>query len=151
MHNVCFYFALLKERYKAKALELNGPDFNWLTSLVDVRALYECSCGRRHGKWPIFNGVIDDSEALADVKNKHASSTAAKRRRQEEAERIRKEAHESRSAKEYAHNMAEWGRMVQICNENMQKFMQVRSDMHLRLFVLVSAVGLQSNRVHCAN
>jgi hypothetical protein len=109
VHNVWCYFASLKERYKAKALELNGPDFNWLNSLVDVRALYECSCGRRHGKWPIFNGIIDDIEALAEVKNKHASSAAAKRQRQEEAERIRKEAHESRSSKEYAHNMAEWG------------------------------------------
>jgi hypothetical protein len=83
-----------------------------LNSSVDVRDLYECSCGRRHGKWPIFNGIIDDIEALVEVKNKHASSVAAKRRRQEEAEHIRKEAHESHSVKEYAHNMAEWGKMV---------------------------------------
>jgi hypothetical protein len=46
VHNVWCYFASLKERCKAKALELNGPDFNWVNSLVDVRALYECSCDR---------------------------------------------------------------------------------------------------------
>jgi hypothetical protein len=131
----------LKERYKAKALELNGPYFNWLNSPVDIRALYECSCGCRHGKWSIFNGIIDDIEALAEVKNKHASSATAKCRRQEEAEHIRKEAHESRLAKEYAHNMAEWGKMAQIYNENMQKFMEVRSDMHIYLlFLLVLSV-----------
>jgi hypothetical protein len=83
VHYVWCDFASLKERYKAKALELNGPDFNWLNSSVDVRALYECSCGHRHGKWSIFNGIIDDIEALAEVKNKHASSATAKRRRQE--------------------------------------------------------------------
>jgi hypothetical protein len=32
---------------------------------------------------------------------------------------IRKEAHESRSSKEYAHNMAEWGQMAQVYNKNM--------------------------------
>jgi hypothetical protein len=33
-----------QERYKSKALELSEPDFDWLNSPVDVRALYECSC-----------------------------------------------------------------------------------------------------------
>jgi hypothetical protein len=108
-----------------------------LNSLVDVRALYECSCGCRHGKWSIFNGIIDDIEALSEVKNKHASSTATKRRCQEEAERIRKEAHGNHSTKEYAHNMAEWSKMAQIYNENMQKFMDMRSDMHIYLLFLL--------------
>jgi hypothetical protein len=34
-----------------KAVELNGPHFDWLHSPVDTRALYQCSCGRRRGKW----------------------------------------------------------------------------------------------------
>jgi hypothetical protein len=37
----------------------------------------------RHEKWSIFNGIIDDIEALAETKNKHASSAAAKRQREE--------------------------------------------------------------------
>ncbi|TVU01241.1 hypothetical protein EJB05_53279, partial [Eragrostis curvula] len=57
------------ERYKAKAIELNGSDFDWLHSPVDVKALYECCYGRQHGKWAIFNGVIDDREALAELKS----------------------------------------------------------------------------------
>ncbi|KAF2913806.1 hypothetical protein DAI22_10g114100 [Oryza sativa Japonica Group] len=51
---------LCLERYKTKATELNGPDFDWMNSPVDSRALYECSCGRPHGKWATFNGMVDD-------------------------------------------------------------------------------------------
>jgi hypothetical protein len=37
--------------------------------------------------------------------------------------------------------MAEWGKMAQIYNENMQKFMEVRPDMHIYLlFWLVPLV-----------
>jgi hypothetical protein len=37
----------------------------------------------QHGKWSIFNGIIDNIEALAEVRNKHASSVAVKCRCQE--------------------------------------------------------------------
>ena len=117
-----------QEKYKAKAIELNGPDFDWLHSPIDARALYQCSCGRPHGKWATFNGIVNDSEALADLKRSRASAMAARHRRQEEEERMRKEAHDSRLAKEYAQNMLEWGRMVHAHNENIQRFMEVRSD-----------------------
>jgi hypothetical protein len=111
-------------------MDLNGPQFDWLNSPIDVKALYECSCGRPHGKWAIFNRIIDDREALAEIKNNCASSAAAKRRRQEEVERIRKEARDTHSAKEYAQSMMEWGRMAQIHHENMQKFMEVSSNIY---------------------
>jgi hypothetical protein len=81
-------------------MELNGPQFDWLNSPIDVKVLYECSCNRLHGKWTIFNGIIDDREALAEITNNCASSAAAKHQRQEEAERIRKEARDTHSAKE---------------------------------------------------
>lgn len=129
-----------QERYKAEVIDLNGPEFDWLHSPIDVRALYACSCGQRHGKWAIFNGVIDDREALAEVKNDRASAMAAKQRRQEEDERIRKEANDSHSAKEYAQNMLEWGIMVQLYNENMHEFIEVRNEITL-YFSLIS-VGL---------
>jgi hypothetical protein len=120
-------------------MELNGPDFDWLNSPVDVRALYECSCGRPHGKWAIFNGIVDDNEALAELKNSHtASSIAAKRKRQEEDERARKEARECHATKEYAQAMLEWGRVMQSHNETMQRFWPVRSDISLFcLFVII--------------
>lgn len=62
---------------------------------------------------------------------------AARRQRQEEEERSRKEAHDSRMAKEYAQNMLERVRMVHARNENIQKFMEVTSHMHPSLFILV--------------
>jgi hypothetical protein len=52
---------------------------------------------------------------------------AAKRQRQAEEERTRKEAHESRLAKEYAQKMFDWGNVVLSQNHAMQKFMEVRS------------------------
>ena len=55
---------MVRDKYKAEAIELNGPDFDWLHSLVDARALYECSCGRPHGKWATFNGRINDRSPL---------------------------------------------------------------------------------------
>jgi hypothetical protein len=127
-----------QERYKSTALELNGPDFDWLNSPVDVRALYECSCGQPHGKWAIFNGIVNDSEALAELKNnRNVSSLAAKHKRQEEEEWARMEARNCHAAKEYAQIMLEWGRVMQGHNESMQWFLEVRYDISF-LFVCYS-------------
>ena len=103
---------MAQENYKTKAMELNGPDFDWLHSPVDVRALYHCSCIRRHGKWAIFNRIVNDKVALAELKRSRASSMAAQRQRQEEENRMRKEAHDSCMAKDFAQRMLEWGRIV---------------------------------------
>jgi hypothetical protein len=70
-----------QEKYKAKAIELNGPDFDWLHSPVDARALYECSCGRPHGKWATFNGMVNDKEVLLDLRRSRESAMAARRQR----------------------------------------------------------------------
>jgi hypothetical protein len=102
-------------------MELNGPQFDWLNSPTVVKAIYECSCGRAHEKCAIYNGIIDDREALVEIKNNCASSAATKCRRQEEAERIRKQARDTHLAKEYAQSMMEWGRMAQIHHENILK------------------------------
>jgi hypothetical protein len=92
---------------------------------VDVKALYQCSCGRPHSKWTIFNGIVNDGEALPELKKSRAS--VAKCQRQLEEERARKEAYESRLAKEYAQRMFDWGKIVLNHNDSMQKFMEVRS------------------------
>lgn len=100
---------LCLERYKTKATELNGPNFDWMNSPVDSRALYECSCGRPHGKWETFNGMVDDSEAMAKIKRRSTSSTANKRRRQEEDDHERARLiKDARIAKEYAQRVLEW-------------------------------------------
>jgi hypothetical protein len=127
--------------------ELNGPDFDWLHSPVDTRALYQCSCGRRHGKWALFNGVINDNEALPELRSSHANAAAARRQRQEEEERLRKEAHDGRMAKEYAQSMLEWGATVHAYCENMQKFMEVSCSIHPLIFILVP-IDLLSNLVN---
>jgi len=119
-----------QEKYKAKAMELNGPDFDLLHSPVDVRALYECSCGRPHGKWATFNGMVNDKEVLPDLRRSRESAMAARRQRQEEDERLRREAHDGRVAKEYAQNVSAWSTMVHAYTESMQKFMEVTSHMH---------------------
>ena len=119
-----------QEKYKAKAMELNGPDFDLLHSPVDVRALYECSCGRPHGKWATFNGMVNDKEVLPDLRRSRESAMAARRQRQEEDERLRREAHDGRVAKEYAQNVLAWSTMVHAYTESMQKFMEVTSHMH---------------------
>jgi len=119
-----------QEKYKAKAMELNGPDFDLLHSPVDVRALYECSCGRPHGKWVTFNGMVNDKEVLPDLRRSRESAMAARRQRQEEDERLRREAHDGHVAKEYAQNVSAWSTMVHAYTESMQKFMEVTSHMH---------------------
>ena len=101
-----------QEKYKEKALELNGPEFDWLHSPVNVRALYQCSCGWPHGKWTIFNGIVNDREALPELKRSRASVMVAKCQRQLEEERARKEAHDSHLAKEYAQSMFDWGKIA---------------------------------------
>jgi hypothetical protein len=108
---------------------------------VDARALYACSCGRPHGKWALFNGAINDNEALADLKRSHASAMAARRQRQEEEDRMRKEASDSRLAKEYAQNMLDWGKTVHAHNENIQRFMEVRCV----IYILVYSFKCQSS------
>lgn len=105
---------------------MNGQDFDWLHSPVDYRALYQCCCGREHGKWATFNGIINDREALPELKRSHASVMAARRQRREEEERLRKEANDSKLAKNYADSMLEWGRTVQSQYGTLQRFMEVR-------------------------
>ena len=75
-----------QDKYKANAIELNGPDFDWLYSPVDARALYECACGCPHGKWAIFNGIINDKEVLSDLRRSRAYAMATRHQRQEEDE-----------------------------------------------------------------
>lgn len=125
------------EKYISKAIELNGPNFDWLHSPVDFRAVYQSSCGRAHGKWVTFNGTINDREALPELKRSHASVMAARRQRQEEQEHIRKEAHDSKLAKDYAQSMLEWGRTVQSQFQSLQSFMEVRYDIQPSLFSFV--------------
>ena len=148
-----------QETYKATVIELNGPEFDWLHSPLDVRALYQCSCGRQHGKWATFNGTVNDSEVLPQLKGSHASAMAARRQRQQEEEQLRKEARDSRLAKEYAQTMMEWGRMVQDRDEKIQKFMEVRSDTDSWTLILWQfqhnndihhiSSNLQSMAMHC--
>jgi hypothetical protein len=95
----------------------------------------------------LFNGVINDNEALPELRSSHANAAAARRQRQEEEERLRKEAHDGRMAKEYAQSMLEWGATVHAYCENMQKFMEVSCSIHPLIFILVP-IDLLSNLVN---
>jgi hypothetical protein len=74
--------------------------------------------------------MVNDKEVLPDLRRSRESAMAARRQRQEEDERLRKEAQDGRVAKEYAQNMTEWGRMVHAYTESMQKFVEVMFHMH---------------------
>ena len=52
-------------------------------------------------------------------------------------EHIRKEAHDSKLAKDYAQSMLEWGRTVQSQFQSLQSFMEVRYDIQPSLFSFV--------------
>lgn len=41
-------FYMPHEKYKVKGIEMNEPDFDWLHSPVEVRALYHCNCRLKH-------------------------------------------------------------------------------------------------------
>jgi hypothetical protein len=82
--------------------------------------------------------MVNDKEVLLNLRRSRESAMAARRQRQEEDERLRKEAHDSRVAKEYAQNMTEWSRMVHAYTENMQKIMEVTFHMHPFLSILLS-------------
>ncbi|XP_062232806.1 uncharacterized protein LOC133930127 [Phragmites australis] len=121
------------EKYKTKAIELNGPDFDWLHSPVDARAIYQCCFGRPHGKWATFNGMVDDGEVLA-VANSHCESSRVFNHQHREEEHEREGCPKMRAlqrkmgwiftAKEYAQTLLEWGRGVQNQYNSMQSFMQ---------------------------
>jgi hypothetical protein len=81
--------------------------------------------------------MVNDKEVLPDLRRSHESAMAARGQHQEEDEQLRKEAHDSRVAKEYAQNMMEWSRMVHAYTENMQKFMEVTFHMHPFLSILL--------------
>ena len=134
---------MAQENYKTKAMELNGPDFDWLHSPVDVRALYHCSCIGRHGKLAIFNRIVNDKVALAELKRSRASSMDAQRQRQEEENRMRKEARDSCMAKDFAQRMLEWDIIVHDHYDNMRRFMEVRVR-HPSVFILVPIMQFSS-------
>lgn len=115
---------------------MNGPDFDWMNSPVDSRALYECSCGTPHGKWATFNGMVDDSEAMAEIERRSTSSTANKRRRQEEDDHERARLIEdARIAKEYAQRVLEWSSGQDSYNNTIKLILEVQSVIYL-LFLL---------------
>uniref|UniRef100_A0A0E0KDV2 Uncharacterized protein n=1 Tax=Oryza punctata TaxID=4537 RepID=A0A0E0KDV2_ORYPU len=69
-------------RYKSKFSERNGDRSDPISSPVDSLALYESNSRKPHGKWPLFNGVVNNKEALVKVKS-GSSSPALKRQRRE--------------------------------------------------------------------
>jgi hypothetical protein len=107
-----------------------------MNSPVDSRALYECSCRRPHGKWATFNGMVDDSEAMAEIERRSTSSTANKRRRQEEDDHERARLIEdARIAKEYAQRVLEWSSGQDSYNNTIKLILEVQSVIYL-LFLL---------------
>ncbi|XBJ21771.1 hypothetical protein VPH35_000269 [Triticum aestivum] len=104
---------------ESKPLILNTPE------ATKCLALYDYSNGKPHGKWPLFNGIVNDTEVIAELRATGASSAALKRRRAEEIEDVlQKESEKARKAEAYANNVLSWGvGMYEHCN-GIQKFLQ---------------------------
>lgn len=64
--------------YTEKAKELNGQDYDILKNDVSSKALYDCSNGKPHGTWSLFNGIVNDIEVISEVRATGASSAALK-------------------------------------------------------------------------
>uniref|UniRef100_A0ACD5XHJ7 Uncharacterized protein n=1 Tax=Avena sativa TaxID=4498 RepID=A0ACD5XHJ7_AVESA len=100
--------------YKQKVANVHGKDYDWLHSPIVPQALYEAGKGKPHGKWSLFNGVVDDKETLREVQISRSSSSS-KRQRQENDRRI---AEQQELIKRHALSMTEWGKSVQATVEN---------------------------------
>ncbi|KAI4998639.1 hypothetical protein ZWY2020_053981 [Hordeum vulgare] len=109
--------------YTEKAKELNGEDYDILKNDVCSKALYDCSNGKPHHTWSLFNGIVNDIEVISEVRATGTSSAALKRRRAEEIEDVRqKETQKTRKGEAYANSVLSWGvGMYELCNE-IQKF-----------------------------
>ncbi|XBH80759.1 hypothetical protein VPH35_106442 [Triticum aestivum] len=104
---------------KSKPLILNTP------KATKCLALYDCSNGKPHGTWSLFNGIVSDIEVISEVRATGTSLAALNHRRAEEIEDVRqKESENTRKAEAYANNVLSWGvGMYEHCNE-IQKFLQ---------------------------
>uniref|UniRef100_A0ACD5UIW8 Uncharacterized protein n=1 Tax=Avena sativa TaxID=4498 RepID=A0ACD5UIW8_AVESA len=114
--------------YKQKVANVHGKDYDWLHSPIVPQALYEAGKGKLHGKWSLFNGVVDDRETLREVQISRSSSSS-KRQRQENDRRI---AEQQELMKRHALSMTEWGKSVQATVENslggLHKFLMRSAD-----------------------
>ena len=106
-------------------MNIHGEEYDWLRSPIVPQALYEAGKGKPHGRWSLFNGVVESRETLREVQTSRSSSSS-KRLRLAHDRRI-VEQHEL--MKKHAESMTEWGKSVQATVENslggLQKFLMV--------------------------
>uniref|UniRef100_A0ACD5YDI0 Uncharacterized protein n=1 Tax=Avena sativa TaxID=4498 RepID=A0ACD5YDI0_AVESA len=62
--------------YKQNVGNVHGKDYDWLHFPIVPQALYEAGKGKPHGKWSLFNGVVDDRETLREVQISRSSSSS---------------------------------------------------------------------------
>lgn len=101
--NVC-----AQRRYKSKFAERNGDRSDPMSSPVDSLALYESNYEKPHGKWPLFNGVVNNKEALVEVKSGSSSSALKRQRREAEDLQRRRESEKFQLQNVYTKKMSEW-------------------------------------------
>ncbi|KQK06214.1 uncharacterized protein LOC112270886 isoform X2 [Brachypodium distachyon] len=70
------------EAYKEAVLEIHGPDYDWINSSIDSEAVYKVCRGKPHGRWLIFNGLVNSKEILADAKSQGLKTRPTQARQQ---------------------------------------------------------------------
>ncbi|KAG8097536.1 hypothetical protein GUJ93_ZPchr0013g35852 [Zizania palustris] len=100
-----------RAQYDKHMVRLHGEDYDWRREPVDQMAVYSSEGGKSHGRYSIFNGVID-SRAVRAQKSAQSSQSSVRvgssRRRSEEnpevvwlREEMRRRDEHSRQQQEY--------------------------------------------------
>uniref|UniRef100_A0A0D9XK86 Uncharacterized protein n=1 Tax=Leersia perrieri TaxID=77586 RepID=A0A0D9XK86_9ORYZ len=110
-------------RYKTSFLERNGDGSDPIYSPVDSLALYDSNSRKPHGKWPLFNGIVNNKEVIAELKS--GSLLALKRQRREaENHQRRRESEKFQQQNVYTQKMAEWSSKAYKCCSLGQKLLE---------------------------
>ncbi|KAM0860518.1 hypothetical protein ACQ4PT_046499 [Festuca glaucescens] len=98
-------------RYTQRAKQFNGEGYDLNKDVVCSKALYACSKGKPHGRWAMFNGMVNDTDVIAKAKADGSSSAAAlKRRRVEELEEeLRMKDEKTQKSEAYTNSLFTWG------------------------------------------
>ncbi|XP_015689722.2 uncharacterized protein LOC107303725 isoform X1 [Oryza brachyantha] len=124
--------------YRTNVARLRGKGYNWKNNPVDPQALYNCSARKGHGRWATFNGLINDKEAIDEVRVGRASSVVRKRLCQEQDENEkRRQSEKIRRTEDHAKSVLSWGLgLYDHCN-----------GMHKLLVTLATNQGVPANEI----
>ncbi|WVZ64581.1 hypothetical protein U9M48_014077 [Paspalum notatum var. saurae] len=67
--------------YGKKIERLHGEGFDWRTAPVDPQAVYESGGGKSHGRYSMFNGMIDSRQVQRRSSSQSSGGSSNRQRR----------------------------------------------------------------------